>query len=97
MAFGINTKRKGGRFHKFRNGNVQMNFFVKLGQSFKPILVGALLSLLLYAADNTIFSFIVNSNLTGFDVIIGNVLPVVLLSIILFRVYRSLQKIWRSK
>jgi hypothetical protein len=74
-----------------------MNFFVKLGQSFKPILVGALLSLLLYAADNTIFSFIVNSNLTGFDVIIGNVLPVVLLSIILFRVYRSLQKIWRSK
>ena len=74
-----------------------MYFIRKLGKTSKFIIMGALLSYVLVAADNTIFSAIINMDLTGFDVIIGNVLPIVLHILLWLGVFGKLKEIWRPE
>ena len=70
------------------------SFFKKIGATLKYILIGSVLTGMLIAADNTIFSFIIMSNLTGFDVLIGGVLPFILHIWIIIRCFRAIKRTW---
>ena len=62
----------------------------------KRLAIATLITLLIYLSRYTIFGVIVESNLTGFDVLIGGSLPWLLAGLTWWFTYRSIKKYFQK-